>query len=99
MDGKKKNTYVCGLCYKSHPTVAERNKCENECLEKAKIKAVELKEKEKIDKRAEINNAISHVDTLVKAYNKEYGENFCVNFSINENTPLSDERLFWCRIV
>ena len=72
-----KPKYKCGVCDTVYDSIAERMKCEQECLHKQEVeakKAAEAKKKAEKDARfAEASAALDNALTLVNKCVEDYG--------------------------
>lgn len=65
--------YECGICGKTHATIAERVKCEQTCLKRLE-EEVKAKKNAEYDARAEeVNKAFDHAYKLRDKLIEDYG--------------------------
>lgn len=72
-----KSAYSCGICGKEYEKIADRMRCEMNCvkkMEEEEKKAAEArKNAEKACRKAEVEKAVSDAIDLLKAYTDDYG--------------------------
>lgn len=71
-----KPMYKCAICEKIYDNIKDRNSCETNCIAKAEKAAKQEKLnkllKEKEIRTKEIDEALNHVEVLLKEYIKDY---------------------------
>ena len=76
-DLNNKTDYYCGVCGRCHKDVESRNKCEMACIKAQKEAeekaALEKKNKEQANRKAEVDEAFKNLLKLHDAYVKDYG--------------------------
>ena len=69
--------YKCGICGKVYDSIAERTKCETECLkrqeEEVKKAAEEKKALEKEARQKEVDEALARAYQLMNDFTADYG--------------------------
>ena len=87
--------YICGICGKKYHTIAERNRCERDCIVASEKAAAEKKKKEleaaKESRRKAIQKLIDDAAALSESYFNDYGEMPTIKYSIKGSYKKEDK--------
>ena len=92
---KEEKKFVCAYCGSPYDTPVERARCENSCWEeqqknKAMEKAIQL-QKDKLNRKNEIDNEYKKLLELIKKYKADYNERYIIrDFNISFNGCVDD---------
>lgn len=79
------NIFTCAICGKDYGSIASRNECEANCLEKQRKEAAnkerKQKEEQQIKDKQEIDNMFADLQREIKKYNSQYGKHLYISMA------------------